>query len=361
MRFVRPRHLSETMSRPVNRHFSRAGGRSRALASVTATAAAMLLAAGCQGSGSEAGGGAHVNASLTVAVVPGVDTVPLYIAMRDGDFSDLGLHVKIDQVASASAALTALNSGQADVAAGDYVNFFYAQGTARKPDLRIVADAYDCAPGVMQVLAMPNSGITKAQDLAGKSIGTPPSQGAAVAGGKPYNLETLLTQSVMQTEMVTTGGINWVPMPTGSLVPALSNGTVNAIVVQEPYIFQAESKLGAVPVLDACTGGTTSLPLDGYFTTSAFGAKNTAALDAFRSVLQEERGTVTDQMTIRQELAKLPGITPQAADLVTVGSYPTTLSASSLQRVADMMTLASNPMLTGASNGLATVQTLIVP
>ncbi len=342
MRFIQTRLMAGPARSPLSRRYGRSDRLGRRWPATAAAVATVLLAAGCGIGGGGSSGVTHVNASLTVAVFPGVDTAPLYIAQHDGDLAAAGLHVTINQVSSVSAALAALQSGKANVAAGDYVDFFYAQSKARHPDLRIVADAYDCAAGVMQVLTLPNSGITKPQQLETKIVGTPEPQGIPVVTSKqqgtaPYSQEMLLTRSALDSQNVNSAKITWLPMPASGLVPALRSHTVNAILVQEPYIFQAESTLGAVPVLDSCTGATASLPLDGYFTTSSFAASNTPALDAFRSVVQQEQAAATQQMTVRQQLAALPNMTQQAAALVTLGAYPPTLSAARIQRIADLM------------------------
>lgn len=320
------------LAEPLVRHCTRFSGRVRGAPAAVAVIFTVLLVAGCQPNAS-----ATPATSVTVAVVQGLDTAPLYRAGTDGDFTEAGLHITIDSVPTVSAAIAALTSGKADVAAGDYFSFFYAQATARHQDLRVVADAYDCASGIMAVLTNPRSGITKPQDLAGKTIATPPATGVPASASKPYNLETLVTQSLLATDNVDPATISWQPMATNRLVSALARGTVSAILVQQPYILQAETQLGAVSVLDSCSGATASLPLSGYFTTKSFAAGNTPALETLRSILQQEQGTVMQAMDIRHQIAHQPGMTAQSAGLVTLGTYATTLSAASLQRVADLM------------------------
>src|SRR5580700_3519796 len=79
---------------------------------------AVPLVAGCSAS-------AHGLPTLTVAAVPGIDDAPLYIAADDGQFAAEGLKVRIRDYGSASSEIMALRTGRADVAAGDYADFFY--------------------------------------------------------------------------------------------------------------------------------------------------------------------------------------------------------------------------------------------
>ena len=305
--------------------------------------AVAALAAGCQVAGAQsASPGGTV--TLTVAATPGIDDAPLYLAVKNGLFKSAGLDVRIHSYQSVSQELQALTSGRADVAAGDYADFFYAQATSRA-DLRVVADGYHAAPGVMEVLTLPSSGITTPQDLEGKTIGTTEPQLIPVQKGVPvpYSLETVATQSVLDNDGVNPAQlpadrqVKWRPMPSANLINALANHQVNAILIQEPYIYEAESRLGAIEVLDSCSGATASLPLSGYFALGSFAHKNPDALQDFRSALQRAQAAAVQPGPVEAVLAQHSGMSMETASLVTVGAYPTSLDAASLQRVADLM------------------------
>jgi len=126
-------------------------------------------------------------------------------------------------------------------------------------------------------------------------------------------------------------------MNAGSLIDALASHRVSAILVDEPLIFQAESRLGAYAVLDSCSGATANLPLSGYFALSAFVQHSAEELSAFRRVLLQAQEAAVLPGPVRVQLASDPGMSMQSASLVTIGSYPTSLNAASLQRVADLM------------------------
>ena len=305
----------------------------RVLAAAAATLAVAGLTAGCSGG---SGGTAGATGTITVAAIKGVDTAPLYHgAGPGGAFAKAGLNVKIETYNSVAAEISALRAGKVDVAAGDYVDFLYAASV--KPDLLIVADGYHAAPGVMEVLAMPNSGITSARDLIGKKVGTPePQELKRKPGGAPYSLETLAAQSVLTDDNLDPDRVRWDPMPSGSLVSALRTGQVNAIVVQEPYIYEAESQLGAVEVFDACSGATSDLPLSGYFTSRAYAKQDGPLLTSFRNQLQKVQAGAALPGPVRTVLASEPGMN-QSASLITIGSYPTTLNPASPLRVATLM------------------------
>jgi NitT/TauT family transport system substrate-binding protein len=303
--------------------------------------AVTALATGCQVAGAQPAS-PDGTVTLTVAATPGIDDAPLYLAFKDGLFQSEGLKVTISSYPSVTQELQALTSGKVDVAAGDYVDFFYAEA-AQRADLRVVADGYHAAPGVMEVLTLPNSGITTPQDLEGKTIGTTEPQLIPVQKSVPYSLETVATQSVLENDGVNPAQlppdrqVKWKPLPSGDLISALADHQVNAILIQEPYIYEAESKLGAIEVLDSCSGATASLPLSGYFAAGSFARKNPDALQDFRSALQRAQADAALPGPVEAVLAQHSGMNMRTASLVTVGAYPTSLDAASLQRVADLM------------------------
>ena len=337
----------------------RAGRPVRALASMTALVAGLLTIAGCQaGTSSTApptfSGGNNV---IKVAETPGVGDAPLFLAFQQGLFRKAGLQVNIKNYATTRDELTALRAGAADVAFGDYADMFYAQALSQVQakghnakgslNLVIVADGYDAVANTMEVLALPpgrgGPAIVTPQDLVGKTVGTAAAQvmPSSVQGQPdlPYSLDTVATQSVLQNENVKPTSITWKPLPPStSPIQALATHKVNAILATEPTIFEAESQLGAVPVLDSCTGSTANLPLDGYFTTHTFASAQQAKLTAFRNVLLRAQTLANSQSApVRNTLEGSEGMSVQDASLLTIGQYPTTVSVNDLQRVISLM------------------------
>jgi len=310
---------------------------------VAAAAAGLILVAGCQvpGFSSSAGGSPTASGTVTVAAPPGVADAPLYIGIRDGLFSRAGLTVKVVPSTSVPQAVAALRNGSADVAFGDYASMFYAQEQKDAPHLLTVADGYDAGPNVMEVLTLPNSDIVSPSDLQGRTVGTAMAQGIPTTNKKnksqPYSIDTLATWSVLTSDNVQVSQVNWDQMQASQLIGALQSGSVAAIVATEPIIYQAESQLGAVPVLDSCTGATANLPLAGYFTTSSYAGRNAGVVAAFRAALAKAQAEASMAAPLQTALTKSAGLEPQAAALVTLGSYPTTLSAASLQRVVNLL------------------------
>ena len=234
-----------------------------------------MLLAGCGGSAPSAS--APPGSVITVASVPGVADAPLYVAWQQGLFRQLGLTVHIRSYPTAAAEAAALRSGQADVAAGDYADFFYEQEHDASAPMVVLADGYDAGANVMAVLVNPGSRITTPQGLKHQTIGTAEPQLMPNPGfGTPYSLDTVAASSVLDNDGVQPSTVTWKPMPADQLVSALQHHQVDAILATEPQIFQAESQLGARAILDACSGQTVNLPLEGYFAARPFAQKHRA-------------------------------------------------------------------------------------
>jgi NitT/TauT family transport system substrate-binding protein len=298
-----------------------------------------LVAAGCHVPGTSntpSGGG-----QLTVAVVPGIDTAPLMIAVDDGLFRQQGLTVTVKQYSSVIQVYQALEHGAANVAAGDYTAFFSAISQGAR--LTLVMDGYDAATGTMQVLTLPTSGISSPLTLHG-TIGTPEEAAPDLFSQSfPYNIETLAAETILTSDGV--GNLSWKQMPESSLLDALKSGRVSAILATDPLIIEAETQLGAIPVFDACSGVTANLPLSGYFSTTAFANQHGAALRAFRTALITAQSDAAMRNTV-QSVLRGEHMTSQEAALINIGQYPTFVNVGQVQRVADLM--ADSGMITSS-------------
>ncbi len=288
----------------------------------------VLCATGCHvpwtgNSSGQAAGQAQGGQQITVAVVPGFENAPLQVGVRDGLFAQHGLNVTVQTYQTLQQAYGALTSGQAEVVSGDYSGLLYMQAHAPHVKLRLIADGYDATPGLMEVLTLPGSAVRVPQDLQGKAVATPPRQLAPFSASAPYNIETLATESALQSDGVSPSSVVWDAMAPSSMISA--------------YILQAETQLGAIELLDACSGVTAGLPLSGYFTTASFASGHAVALRGFQAALDEAKASAAQPGTVQSVLRTLPEMSSREASLVTIGQYPTFLSVGQVQRVADLM------------------------
>jgi NitT/TauT family transport system substrate-binding protein len=314
---------------------SRRAARARYLLAA-ASGLAVLASAGCAGT---ATAGGTVASTITIAAVPGVGNAPLYLAQKDGLFAAAGLkNVKIKSYTSEAAELTALQSAQVDIAASDYGDIFYQQ--SQSSDLRILADGYDAGAGVLEVLTLPDSSIQSPLDLANQKIGVPSDNvlTSLQGSGHPVSLDAAAATQVLSNYLGNAAlSVQWDPMSQQQEVKSLEQHRIKAILVGEPYIYEAESQAGAVEVLDACSGSTANLPLSGYVAMNAWVKDNPSAVADFQQALAKAQSDAAMTGQVQQLLPGATGISAQEADLVTIGSYPAATSVIGLQRVVRLL------------------------
>ena len=317
---------------------AQAGARLPALRVAPAFLLVALLVSGCNFLGIGSSGGASGSGPITVAVVPGIDNAPLQVAVQEGLFRQNGLNVAVKNYPSIGAEYRALTSGQAQVAAGDYTDFFYMQSSGGAK-LRLIADGYDAVSNSVAILTMPNSGITTPQQLQGLPGGVAAAPAQLVQAGKavPFNIQTLAAQEVLQNDGVSSSTVTWTAMQPQNMIGALRAGQVKAILVTEPYILQAEEQLGAVELVNASTGVTDGLPMSGYFSLASYQHANPSAVQAFQKALAQAQSECAQRGLVQDALAHLTGMTIGESALVTLGTYPASLNVGQVQRVATLM------------------------
>ena len=177
---------------------------------------------------------------ITVGVEKSLLPSLVWIAENKGYFAENGVEVTIKEFDSGRAALTAmLNEGGLDMVTVAQTpvmfNSFSAQGgsaSGGNPDFAIVSAMVSSYNDVF-VLARHDRGISKPGDLRGKKIGlTKGSTGQ-------YFLGLFLSKNnILPSE------VEEVDIPAGQLVGSITAGSVDAISVWQPHIFNAQKALG---------------------------------------------------------------------------------------------------------------------
>jgi NitT/TauT family transport system substrate-binding protein len=300
---------------------------------------ALVLAAGCSGGG----GGTSVSGTITIAAAPGVQDAPLYLAQQRGLFEHAGLHVVIKSFGDGSSAaqLAAVESGQAQIAASDYGNIFARQAQHNNSSyLRILADGYDAGIGTAEILVRPRSTITSPAGLRFTKIGVP--SDLNISAGVPSNLPTSLVavaaaQSIKNYMLAQALSLRWESMSPQQEISQLQSGQLQAALLTQPYVYEAESRFGAVELMDVFGGETANLPLLGYVSRTSWASSNAAAVADFQAALSLAQSDAATVGPIQQTLHSAEGMSTAVADMVAVGTYPTATSSNELERVVRLM------------------------
>ncbi len=177
--------------------------------------------------------------TLKIAVLPIIDTLPMYVAQQEGLFAKHGVTVEFIPVASAPERDQLLAAGQADGA----VNEILADMLFNKDKIQMQAVRYALRPsegaGHFFIIASAKSGITDAQGLKGVEIGV--SQGTVIE---------YVTERLLQAEGLTSDEIKTIAVPKiPDRMALLASGELNAGVLPDPLGALAVQQ-GAVIVLD---------------------------------------------------------------------------------------------------------------
>jgi NitT/TauT family transport system substrate-binding protein len=264
--------------------------------------------------------------TVTVGTLPIVDSASLYIAMKKGYFSEEGLEVRVKTLPGGAAAVPGLANNELQFAIGNYVSFFTAQASGTL-DVKLVADAYQAKPGIFLIMVEGDSPIRRPLDLAGKKI----------AVNTRNNVVELTARSVLSTAGVDVRTLTFVPMPFPEMAGALTSGTVDAAYMVEPYVTESEKNLGALPVIDAASGPTAQMPIAGWVTSATLAKEMPNTIRAFQRAILKGQADAADRVEVERVLSEYLDIDALTISLVTLGTWPTTLEITRIQRVIDLM------------------------
>ncbi|WP_249347392.1 ABC transporter substrate-binding protein [Microbispora sp. H11081] len=264
--------------------------------------------------------------TLKVGTIPVPDSAPLQVAIERGFFKAEGLEVQPEVVAGGAVATQKLLGGSLDISLGAYVGTFLAQDKGAGK-FKYVSDSYGAAPGAFVIMVKKDSPIKSVADLKGKTIAV-----------NVLNSVSQLTAEVqMKVAGVTATPNQFVEKTFPDMPGALENGQVDAAAMVEPFI-TVVSKAGGRIVVDEMTGPTENLPIAGWFTTEATAGKYPKAIAAFQRALGKAQALVAnDRKIVEETLPKYTKIDAATAAVISLGSYPTSLSETRLQRVASLM------------------------
>jgi NitT/TauT family transport system substrate-binding protein len=166
---------------------------------------------------------------------PIVEQAPIYVAQEKGWFQEAGIDFEFIPGAGGGDAVTNIVAGNAEIAFANVEAVLLAAEKGAK--LKSVYNIYPV--NVFNVIAMKESGITKAEDLKGKKIGV-----YSLTSGTLQNLEVLLHSAGLSkndVEIIATGVLNFAP---------LMEGQVDATAATDTGLWHAQQKgLGEVNTL----------------------------------------------------------------------------------------------------------------
>lgn len=219
---------------------------------------------------------------IRLAVIPVIDTLPMFVAEAEGLYARAGLNVVFIPVASAAERDQLLAAGQADATLNELlaVMFFNRENV----QMQVVRYGQMASPGAGHffILASGQSGISSPSELAGVEIGI--SQATIIE----YVTERLLESSGIPASQVRTVSVPKIP----DRMALLASGELKAAVMPDPLAALAVQQ-GAISILD-----DTQQPLHGASVISfrkEFIDSNPAAVRSFLAAIEEAVSLINSQ------------------------------------------------------------------
>ena len=149
-------------------------------------------------------------------------------AVAQGFYKEAGLDVTVVQGNGSANTVQLVANGRAQLAYADAVAVM--QLIAKGAPMKIVATVYQSNPNAL--MALKKTGIKSFQDLKGKKVGVP-------SGSS----QTTMLPLLLKANNLKDSDINMIDMPPASMVPALLQGQVDAVLGSiDAYQIQAESQ-----------------------------------------------------------------------------------------------------------------------
>ncbi len=190
----------------------------------------VVLLAGCRKSEGNA---------LRIAVLPILDTLPLYVAEAEGHFATQGIAVELIPAASAAERDQLLQGGQID----GFITDLVALALYNRESTQVIAVRYAMVPTVdfaqFRILSANKSGVATAEDLRGVPIGV--SEGTVIE----YVTHRLLEAEGLPTDAIATLAVPKIP----DRMALLDAGELRAATLPEPLASLAMQQ-GAVLIVD---------------------------------------------------------------------------------------------------------------
>jgi NitT/TauT family transport system substrate-binding protein len=292
-------------------------------------AATMVVASGCSGGTLTSAPPQPEKPNITVAAVPAVDSVGLYVAYDRGYFRQQGLNVKIIRAVSSETAISGQLAGKIDISGGNYVSYLQAEISAAR--LHILAEGSIAGPGGQVLVTRAGSPIRSISGLIGRTIGV----------NAPDNIGTLLIRALLQAHGIRSAEVHLVTDPKGfPAMPAdLAAGDFDAAFLPEPFAAIAGEHYGDPVLADLDQGASHNFPIQGYVATQAWVSKYPRTAAAFIRALEQGQGIAdTDHGAVEKAMQQFAALTPEQTAVMAVPLYPTgPVNRTRIQRVADAM------------------------
>lgn len=270
---------------------------------------------------------------VRIGYLPLSSNLPLFVAMKNGYFTEIGIKPELIPFQTSNALTEALAAGDIDAEAGasTFVTLAVAQTSVDK--LRVVMGiSVSPAHPISALLIHPNSTVNSVKDLRGKKVGCFP--GAAIKS---------FARLYLERHQAYDENMSLIELPPTLQLQALANGSIDAVFALEPIpslglVKNAAKILERAPIeneiLNPWVGGVYSVSRDFEKTHRDIIHKYTAALRKAIDFTEHFPDSAKSAMT-----AYTPMQDAAALKLLPIPEFimSDSLSSSDFQKLADLL------------------------
>lgn len=267
---------------------------------------------------------------LRVSIIPINDVAPLFVAMQNGYFRDLGLEIDTTPSAGGAAGIPGLIGGSFDVVYGNVVSVLLAsqQGLDVKviaPGTKVLLADVDTAP----IIVRSDSGIKNGKDLEGKSI----------AVNTRNNVIWLYARAWIKA----TGGdpdkVVFKEIPFPQIEDALRQQRVDAAFLVAPFSVVARQKPGLTAIANPYSDIQPGVDVGQYITTGKLLSTKPETIKKFVAGLRKGVEWFNANRTSDTVLAIISGYTKTDGSILKSIALPAAPLQSDLAQVKRTMDL----------------------
>ena len=257
----------------------------RATVCAAAAAAAVLTLSAC-GSGSlsgdesteTAGAAGEGLTSMSVGVIPIVDTAPIWLGKEQGFFEDAGIDLEIQTTSGGAAAVPGVVSGDFQFAFGNVMSVMVANDKGL--DVQFVANGNsttgDTSSDFGAVVVSADSDIEAPADLAGRTVSV----------NNLSNIGDTTIRKVVEDDGGDASSIKFVEVPFPDAPAALESGQVDAAWILDPFLTQSVES-GARVISYNFAETDPNLDISGYFTSAEYIEANPELVEKFTEAMNK--------------------------------------------------------------------------
>ncbi len=205
------------------------------------------------------------------------DCVALFTAKEQGYFQQHGLNVELRPVQNSATEATAIVANALTL--GCNTPPVLLQAMSKGIGLIAIAGGSVSTPTDKNaaLLARPDAGIVKPEDLAGKKVG--------VSGIGSTNY--VILNAWLMSNHVDFKRVSYFEVPFSTMYDVLKRGTVDAVASVAPILTRSLDDKSGVPVVYLLSTMPTETPLVIYISSTEWANKNPAAVNAFRGAIAQ--------------------------------------------------------------------------